>query len=389
MPNQINPALLDPNAIATVGGTNTTVSVGPNPTAAFNPTPQIGSWAFANVNQTAVSPQGASQAGGSRLVSDISQAGDAFKFLNGSTFSALNKGVDAFGSSLGFADPFLQGPTTAAFGGAPLGTSAAAQGASVTGSLGGALGGAGFGFAAGGFLAGLVGGNKMGGSIGGAIGGALGATFLGGMTGVELGATLGSVVPGIGTVIGAVAGSLLGGMFGGGKPHPATGYSGGTIKADGTFDGGKLGAKHLSTDIASGMRNDFQSYLQGQAKKYGVSYANNLGVAIGYDPGQYGGAGSRIAISTNNPAGGAKINKSFNFDMKDAASRKKAYEDAFNFAITSSGLDPKKLQATSTTGAATNITIPAEQSPSAWQQFLDKYRQEHPYTTPQNPPKQG
>lgn len=246
-------------------------------------------------------------------------------------------------------------------------------GTAVSGGLGSILGGAGFGFGAGGLIGKWVGGNPMGSSIGGAIGGALGAAT-GISSGIAMGATLGSVVPGLGTVIGAIGGSLLGGMFGGGKPHPASGYSGGIIAPDGTFVGGKLGAKHVPTSLASGMRDQFSTYMQNQAEKYGIKYGKSLGVAIGYDPGMFGGAGSRINIATTG-ADGKRINKAFNFDMNDPASRKAAYENAFKYTASASGIDPTKLKPSQ----ASNITLnlPKMDGLAKWNEYLNTYRTEH------------
>lgn len=373
---------------------NYTVSSSPNNTTAFNPPSTFTGAAngfYQNVqnmvNSTSVSPQGGQTSGGSKVSGDLGTVGDAYKFLNGG-FKSVTNSINDFGSSLGFASQSgapvsasIAGPTNAFDTAGSLSSS----------SLSSVIGGAGFGFAAGGFISNLVGGNPLGGSIGGALGGALGATFLGGLTGVEMGATLGSIVPGIGTVIGAAAGSLLGGLFGGhSKPHPAGGFNNGVLDSTGKISDYNLTGKHEAADFGSTLANPLQSYLQQQAKTYGIKYNDGITVGSSYDVGGNVGDGNpnnKYGIYVNTGGKDSNLNDqgAKGFFYSDAASQQQAYQDAFNYIATNSGYDPSTLKPVNST-AGTDVQIPSTNTPSAWQKFLADYRTQHPATTPQNPP---
>lgn len=347
-------------------------------------------------------PQSGSTTGasnGSNLFGNLSNVYNGVKSLGSGVTNAVNE----FGSNyLGFGSqsgaPFASGIQGATESGAPLSDVLQGPGNAfdTTGALGttssfsSALGGAGFGYAAGGLLAGLLGENKTGGAIGGAIGGLAGATFLGGLSGIGVGAELGSIVPGIGTVIGAAAGALLGGLFGGGTPHPASGvnYNGG-LGSDGTLVNPATGSKDESGSIGQGLGGDFQSYLQQQASTYGIKYSGITGALVDSDKGYFGSPGT-IVLSTdpdyakkvgvgigNAPTTSNAQYQVINFDPNDPNSKAAAYQQAFNYAATTSGLDPTKL--TPQTGSG-SVQIPANQNPSQWQQWLANYRAQH--TTP-------
>ena len=384
---------LDPNAISTVGGTNTAPSTS-QINVSSNYTNQQSSGSVANsgaIGQaaaatTAVTPGSVQAKQGSNLIGNVSDVYNTGKSL----FGGLNKAVDGFGQGLGFSNPYLQGPTAS---GVPLGASS--QAGTFTGaSLGQALGGAALGYTAGGFISGLVGGNKVGGQIGGALGGLAGSVFLSGLTtgiGAELGATIGSIVPGIGTVIGAVAGSLLGGMFGGGEPHPAGYMNQIGINPDGTLKGGAFQAnasKHVNASVFDPYKNDFGSYLSGQVKKYGLTNLNpdaNVAFTTSIDGNFGGGLNSsgnvdRIGIGNDKVEGSGK---EFGFNPTDNASKQAAYDNAFNHLLELSNIDKSTLKEVNPIGGTqSNVTIPAVNNPSQWQQFLDTYRQQH--TTPSN-----
>jgi hypothetical protein len=377
-----NTALLDPNSASTMAGTvtnpNTTqFTVGSN----FKPSNSVGN-VNANaqqlVQQTAVNPQGGSTAGGSKSSLDI---GNLTSNLNSakSLFGGLNSSVDNFGSSLGFSNPYLQGPTQS---GAALGASQ--QAGTFTGaSLGQTLGAAGFGYAAGGFMSKLTGGNPVGSSIGGAIGGVAGSIFLSGLStgiGAELGATIGSVVPGIGTVIGAAAGSLLGGMFGGGTPHPGAQLGGVGLDSSGNLSGGNFSGKHLNSDFFNPITSDFSDYLQTQKKSYGINSYNGSNLDFGYV-----GDGNHPGIDATNNAwiGVSNTNKPEDYQMfaynpNDDTSRQTAYKNAFNKIATNQGLSLDQLEQAKKD--ASTVKIPKVDTPSTWQQFLDNYRQQHTTT---------
>ena len=380
-----NTAALDPNAVSTVGGTNTNpntsqVTVGVNQQQSSGSVANSGAIGQAAAAGTMVTPGSVQAKQGSNLLGNLSDAYSTGKTL----FGGLNKAVDGFGQSLGFANPYLQGPTAS---GAALGSQAGSLG--TTASLGQALGGAGFGFAAGGFISSLVGGNPMGGSIGGALGGLAGSVFLSGLTtgiGAELGATLGSVVPGIGTVIGAVAGSLLGGMFGGKKPNPAGVYANVAIGNNGALSGGGLeenNSKHMSGEDFNPYVSDFSTYLQSQSKKYGLTNLSpDLRTNFSYDVNGTiveGDSDNNSRIAIYNPKTGQSYG-SYLFNPNDNGSKQNAYNQAWNSVLQGSGIDPATLSTSGRSNGESTV-IPKIDNPSTWQAFLDKYRSEH--TTPQ------
>lgn len=380
---------LDPNAISSVGGTNTNPST-TQINVSSNYTNQQSSGSVANSGNigqaaaasTLVTPGSVQAKQGSNLVGNVQNAYDVGKNL----FGGLNKAVDGFGQSLGFSNPYLQGPTQT---GAALGASP--QAGTFTGaSLGQALGGAALGYTAGGFISGLVGGNTQGGQIGGALGGLAGSVFLSGLTtgiGAELGATIGSIVPGVGTVIGAVAGSLLGGMFGGGTPNPAGYMNQIRIGNDGALSGGTLQAdasKHANASMFNPYKDDFSSYLQGQVKKYGITNLSpDASAAFTYDVNGTNLGGdktnnSRLGIGNDKVEGSGK---EFVFNPNDATSRNAAYQGAFDHLLGLSNIDKSTLKEVNPVGGTqSNVTIPGVNNPSQWQQFLETYRQQH--TTP-------
>lgn len=258
-------------------------------------------------------------------------------------------------------------------------SAAGSAGTAVTGGLGSILGGAGTGFGIGSMIGGWMGNDGPGSSIGGAIGGAIGAAT-GISSGIAMGATLGSVVPGLGTVIGAVAGSLLGGMFGGKKPNPAGYMNQINIGSDGTLAGGAFAGKHTSTDTFSPYINDFQSYLQGQVKKYGVTTLNpEVQAAFTYDVngtnlGGDAANNSRIGIYNEKNEGSGST---WVYNPNDANSKNTAYDGAWNHLLSLSGIDPNNLTAVIPTSAS-EIRIPRNTGPSDWDTFLANYRTAHP-----------
>lgn len=182
--------------------------------------------------------------------------------------SGLTQGVNNFGANvLGTAEPLPWNPT------AGFMNSGSWSGAS---TLTGVLGEAGVG--------GLIGTlnpwakNKTGSQIGGAIGGVAGGELLG--------ATLGSALfPGAGTIIGAAAGSLLGGLIGGGRKHPAASFDT-TIGTAGTLDQATYKSKHIGTDEAKMVQNNYQTYLSGISKDVGIDITGQR-VYGGVDDGKY------------------------------------------------------------------------------------------------------
>lgn len=124
-------------------------------------------------------------------------------------FGGLARGIDDFGTSIGFGIGSNAGSASTIAADLGFGASfegiGAAGGASNVGSLtasslSGTLGGIGIGLTAGSLL----------GNIGGKKGGNTGAAV-----GTALGAVVGSIFPGIGTFLGAAAGGALGGLLGG------------------------------------------------------------------------------------------------------------------------------------------------------------------------------
>lgn len=319
-------------------------------------------------------------------------SGVAKSIMSGVT-GATNKvgnALDAFGAknfNVGTTTYSGMGPGTMPWNQPGMTASNAAAGeagTSVTGGFGDIAGGALSGYGIGTLLGGWLGENKKGSQIGGLIGGGLGAAALGGLTGVSVGATLGSVVPGIGTVIGAVAGSVLGGMFGGKKPNPAGTLGGLTVGADGTLAGGSYSGKHLSAADFTPYTTDYQSYLQQQLKKYGISTISpDASLSFGYD---VNGSSFSGGSSTNNSAI-TVANKAtpgtqaqYVFDPNDNNSKNTAYQSAFNQLLTYSGIDPNTIKPVlPTTANEVRISAtPGQSGPSDWDKFLANYKTQHP-----------
>jgi len=242
---------------------------------------------------------------------------------------------------------------------------------SISGGLGTLAGGALTGVGIGGLISKWTGGSQTGGMIGGGLGGAIGA-LSGISSGITMGATLGSVVPGLGTVLGAAAGSLIGGMFGNKTPHPAGGFFGGTVGADGSVSGYNSSGKHVDSSFGSGLANDFQTYLQSQSKKYGIQYTNPVQVSGSYDvSGQGGSAATPYLLGI-----GGKDNGQTFYYGNDPDSKNKAYEKAWNSIVQSQGMDPTQLTPVYPTNAS-EIRVAKQTGPSDWDNFIAQYRAAH------------
>lgn len=167
----------------------------------------------------------------------ISSAGDVlslFKGLNSGGMSlsgtAIGRGIDSVGASLGLSNSQFIGPM-------PAGQTAGISGGFTAGS---AL--AGFAGNMGANL--LLGDRGMGASIGGAAGGLAGTAI-----GANMGTILGFAGGPAGALIGAFAGNALGGLFGGGRKHPASNFA-----FDQLGDGqAQLFSKHVGTETADAL----------------------------------------------------------------------------------------------------------------------------------------
>lgn len=356
---------------------------------------------FQNSAITQTSGQAAEQANGISASDALDAASSIRKLSNTDIpgqgmFSGLNNsinqfGADAFGLSNGLNYTGPIGPVQPG-----VDALAGISNAGNTGAtLGSTLGAAGFGFAAGGYLSGLLGGNTKNGSIGGAIGGALGNLALGSSITTGLGTALGaagSVLPGVGTVIGMAAGSLLGGLFGKKKPNPASGFgSTSGLNPDGSIKDTFFGSKHLDDSTGKAVASDFESFMKNQAKKYGIEYKNITGVYGGTDK-YYGDAGGYLGI-TNDPKvkswygkgvgmGPTQSNDNTliqSFDISNPKEREKAYQEAWRFAVKSSGLNPDTLVEKAPVGSGgvgSNVfNVPSAREESTFDKFLKDYRE--------------
>lgn len=208
---------------------------------------------------------------GAGLLDTASKAKDAYSFLTNPSFgsstgplsTAVNQfGSSAFGLSSGLTYTAPIGPTLS---GAPMASSLATTGPTLTG----ALGAAGIGAVTGSYIAKFTGGNSTGGSVGGGLGAGVGYAFGG---------------P-VGGVIGNVAGSLLGSKFGGGGvKHPAAYIGNTTLDTSGNITGGSLQSKHMGGDIPSSIAQDFSMAIKNSP--FDVAKEQSFGFA--YDPGLFG-----------------------------------------------------------------------------------------------------
>jgi hypothetical protein len=273
----------------------------------------------------------------------------------GQSTTGIGGFVNDIGSAIGFGTPGSSVPGA-------LGTTGTLSGVGTAATIGGFTGK---------YIGKFIGGNSAGASTGGAIG-----------------AGIGYAVGGpVGGVVGNVAGSVIGSFFGGGKPHPASAAMSLDIGADGTLNNVGIGSKHAGDEVGKKLSDDLQSYLKSQSKKYGVQYKNITGVRAAYDPGFYGTDGVVVVstdpnFSKDRGLQGIKqsndTTKVFNYSQNDKAARQKAYDDAFKFMVTSSGLDYDQVIAAKNTAAAgqqSAFNIRPTNEPSAFQQFLTNYRE--------------
>lgn len=314
-------------------------------------------------------PQQNAPAGNLMSSDGLSNAFQLGKFAKNGFQLPQNQLVNSFGSQLGFMNPALQGPTTAAYGGAPLGSSAAAQGASVGASASSVLGAAGIGALAGSFL-GKIGGNSTGGMIGGALGAGAG------MAGVF--SSIGMAGGPIGAVAGGLIGGIAGGFFGGKKiKHPEGAMRNVAIDPTGVASGGTFSGKHVDPGAYNPIISDFSNYLQKQAKKYNIQYANNPAFYIGSSSGNwshYGGNAPNMLITyTGDAWGESKGGQKEFFDWNDKAQRTTAYEKAFNNILKLSNIDASTLKPMNETGGQIGGTIIKQRTQGSFDEFMKRY----------------
>jgi hypothetical protein len=400
MATTVNTAALNSSNIANIGGGS-----------AFNPSYQFqnqySNWwnapstntigtvysNIANPQNAVVNPGAPQQTGAQNFINGIGLANSAFKFATGGS-NGITTALNDFGSNtLGFASQSgaplsqgfggLQGPTNAFDKAGSFSTS------SFTNSLGGQA------FGSNGFLgslgsssldsigSGLV--NAGAGYLGSLAGSALFGKSAGSQVGGTVGGIAGSYFGPVGSFAGSFIGSAIGSLFGGGTPHPAGTYGNIGIGADGTLSGGGMvQGKHVTADNFKPYVNDFQTYLSGQTKKYGITNLNpNLNINFGYDvkgsPSFVGGSSELNSAITFGDSRHVTSGSQFVFNPQDDKSRLGAYDKAWNYILNSSNIDPatlKEVQAANNTSPITGTptTIGPVNDSNKWSDFLAAYR---------------